>query len=81
MLDEPFLAAPSRLAPGHAHVARDRRPLPTAINDEIMALRLTADRLGHRGEEEFIRIARAERRSENPPHPLAQGTYRACRCR
>ena len=78
---EAFAGRIALSAAGHAHVARQRRPLMAAVDHEIMPLGLAGDRLVDRGIEQarcFPR--RATARADRRRRP-ARGTYRACRCR
>ena len=72
---------PIRLPAGHAHVARQRRPLVAAVDDEIVALGLARDRFldGRRAEGRCLRRRAAA--CADRPRPLGRGTYRACPCR
>src|SRR5882757_2880986 len=51
-------------AAGHAHVARHRRALGAAVDDEVVALRLAQDRGVDRGVDEIVALGGAQRRAQ-----------------
>src|SRR5215208_1575108 len=51
----------SQLSAGYAHVAGQCRLLVTAVDDEIMAFRLAADRFADRGMQRLIAFRRPQR--------------------
>src|SRR6185295_4616256 len=53
-----------RLAAGHAHMAGDRGPGVAAVDDEVVALGLAADRLAHGRLQELVALARPQRRAQ-----------------
>src|SRR6266702_4471938 len=54
-ISETSLKAIARRSPaGHAHMAGDRGPVVAAIDDEIVAFRLAADRLADRRVERLV---------------------------
>src|SRR3546814_17442137 len=59
-------------AAGDAHVAGDRRLLAAAVDDEVVALGLAADRLEDRGVEQLVALALAQRRAQVGGVLLAQ---------
>src|SRR5437762_1831993 len=54
----------SGLAAGDVHMPRQRRPLMSAVDDEIMALGLTRDRFFDRGIDEVVTFGGAQRRAQ-----------------
>src|SRR6202042_2308398 len=49
------------LAPGHAHMARERRPAMAAIDDEVVALGFSPNRLVDRGKQKIVAFGCAQR--------------------
>ncbi len=65
---------PGELPAGHAHVPRHRRPVVPPVDNEIMPLRLAADRFQDRRIQLGIRSAGPHHRAQIRPHHPARGT-------
>ena len=59
-------------AAGDAHVARDGGAVAAAVDDEVVALGLAADRLVDGGDQRVVRFAGAQRRAQVGRVVLAQ---------
>src|SRR5262249_17927768 len=55
----PRMSSVVRSAPGHAHVAGERRPLMASVDDEIVPLGLARDRFRDRRIEQIVAFGRA----------------------
>src|SRR5262249_53618992 len=55
----PRMSSVVRSAPGHAHVAGERRPLMAPVDDEIVPLGLARDRFRDRRIEQIVAFGRA----------------------
>src|SRR3546814_16066667 len=69
---QPWYGRDQSSAAGDAHVAGDRRLLAAAVDDEVVALGLSADPLEARGVEQLVPLALAPRRSQVGGVLLAQ---------
>src|SRR5215469_1475079 len=49
---------------GHTHMAADRRPVMTAVDDEVVTLGFAADRLADRRFEKLVTFGLAQRRTQ-----------------
>src|SRR3546814_13081850 len=68
---QPWYGRDKSSAAGDAHVAGDRRLLAAAVDDEVVALGLAADRPEDRGVAQRVSLALAHRRARAGGVPLA----------
>ena len=66
-------------AAGPTHVARDRRPIVVAVDDEVVALGLATDGLGNGGVDEVVALGGAQRCAQISSVVLSEAhVERAC---